>query len=239
MRAIQTIIAGTSYIRGGGAPDINYPVPGSGPYRTAATALSGISYADIGVPAAATGGVNDVADGVNGLWRRKYDGNFCVDAQDTVGAYDLNWFAGKTPLNSEYDGYLSWGAQDDGPGVGQHNFSIEWLGYIQLSTQKWNFYVESDDTCAVWIGADAVSGFSAVNCLVSSSNKTLPGSATDSRSSNSLSFDGTKYYPIRIWFSEFTGGCKFQLYALGEDGTKLAGNGMGRFVNNTTKGFNP
>jgi GLEYA domain len=226
--------------KGGPPPiDTSYPTPGSGTYHGASLALDGISYADIGTPTAATGGVDSVQNPATGLWRSKYDGNFCVSSSNTVGSYDLTWFNGKTPLASLADTYISWGNQSDGPNPGQHNFSIEWLGYINLTSQKWNFYVESDDTCAVWIGDAAVSGFSAGNCLVSSSNKTLPTNAGSSHSNNSLIFDDTKWYPVRIWFSEFGGGCKFQLYALGEDGTKLQGNTIATRYDNTTKGFNP
>jgi len=219
--------------------DTSYPTPGSGTYRGASLALDGIFYADIAVPTAATGAVDSVQNSASGLWRSKYDGNFCPYSSNTVGSYDLTYFNGKTPLASLADTYISWGVQQDGPNQGQHNFSMEWLGYINLTSQNWNFYVESDDTCAVWIGDAAVSGFSAENCLVSSSNKSLPTNAASSRSNNTLIFDNSKWYPIRIWFSEFGGNCKFQLYALGADGTKLQGNAINTQFNNTTKGFNP
>ena len=238
MRPIQSIITGTAYT--GGGIDLDYPTPGSGNFRTAAVALSGISFADIGAADYASGGQPSVGSPVAGLWRSKYDGNFCAGALNTVGSYDLNWFTGKTPLKSVADGFLSWGSQTDGPGLGQHNFSMEWKGYISLpsAVSKWNFYVESDDTCAVWIGTEAVSGFDATNCLVSSSNKGLPTDAAVSRSSKTLIFN-PGFYPIRIWYSEFTGGCKFQLYALGEDGTKLSGDEIGKYYNNSTKGYDP
>ena len=222
-----------------GLINTDYPIVGSGIYRTGAVALSGISYADLGTPATATGGITTVTDSVAGLYRRKYDGNFCPSSSSTVGAYDLSWFEDKTALKSIPDEYLSWGYQVDGSGLGESNFSIEWLGYVKLpTTQKWNFYLESDDTCAIWIGDSAVTGFSAANCLASSSNKGLPANAAVSRSANSLTFDNSKYYPIRIWYSEFSGGCKFQLYALGEDGTKLNGADFDLAYNDTTKGFN-
>jgi hypothetical protein len=213
-------------------PDIYYPIPGTGTYRTAATALSGINYSVIGVPAAPTGGVTS-PPGTPGLLRQKFDGNFCASSSNTVAQYNLSWFDGKTPMASITDTFASWGQQSDGPGPGQHNFSIYWQGYINVIPQitpsnptNWNFYVESDDTCALWIGSEAIAGFNASNCLVSSQNKTLPNDATSSRASHSLTMDPTKYYPILIWFSEFTGGCKFQLYAQGADGTKLNGNQM-------------
>jgi len=101
-------------------------------------------HADIAVPTAATGAVDSVQNSASGLWRSKYDGNFCPYSSNTVGSYDLTYFNGKTPLASLADTYISWGVQQDGPNQGQHNFSMEWLGYINLTSQNWNFYVESD-----------------------------------------------------------------------------------------------
>jgi len=220
--------------------NVDYPIPGSGTYRTAAQALLGISFSTLGTPAAATGEVTTVADSEPGLWRSKYTGNFAPTAMSTVSTYNLSFLNGLTPMKSIPDTNLSWGFQIDGPNEGESSFSIEWKGYIKVPTsQNWNFYLESDDTAAVWIGSEAVTGFNSSNCLLSSANKSLPGQETSSRSSKSLTMDNTKYYPIRIWYSEFLGGCKFQLYALGEDGTKLNGQQMDLVYNNTTKGYNP
>lgn len=220
--------------------NLDYPIPGSGDYRSGATALSGITYANIGTPYAPTGDITTVTNSVGGLYRSKYDGNFCAAPLNTVGAYDLNWFVGKTPMKSVADTSLSWGDQSDGDNAGENHFSIEWKGYINVpTTQNYNMYIESDDTTAVWIGSSAVSGFNAGNCIVSSSNKGLPGQASSSRSANSMTLDSTKWYPIRIWFSEFGGGCKCQIYLQGADGTTLNGAALNLAYNSATGGFNP
>jgi hypothetical protein len=59
-------------------PPLNedYPVPGSGGYRSAAVALSGITYANKGTPYAPGSEVDDVYNQVAGLARVKFDGNF-------------------------------------------------------------------------------------------------------------------------------------------------------------------
>lgn len=235
---IQTIIGTVQ--SGGGGLDTSYPVPGSGDYQTANTALSGITYANLGTPYAPTGDVASVLNSGLGLYRSKYNGNFCSLALDTVSSYNLTFFNELTPMASLGDIYVSWGAQTDGPLPGQSLFSIQWKGYLQVpSTQNYNLYVTSDDTCAVWIGSSAVTGFNAGNCIVSSSNKGLPGQAASSRAANSMTLNSSKWYPIRIWFSEFTGGCKFQLFMQGADGTKLRGTDLSWAYNDSTGGFNP
>lgn len=222
------------------ATDLDYPVPGSGTYRTAATALSGITYANLGTPYAPGGAIDTVTNETAGLRRSKYDGNFCGAALDTVSSYDLNFFGSATFFKAVNDTYVSWGSQSDGPGPGQHNFSIQWLGYVKVpTTQNYNIFVESDDTMAVWIGSAATGIFNASNCSVSSSNKGLPGQATSTRSANSVTLDSTKWYPIRIWYSEFTGGCKCQFYMQGANGNVYNGSDLTWAYNSATGGYNP
>lgn len=224
--------------------DLDYPVPGSGDYRTAAQALSGITYANIGTPFNPGGAIDTVLNETPGLRRSKYDGNFCSNSSQTVSSYNLNFFSTATLFKAVNDQSVSWGFQLDGTAPGQSLFSIEWLGYIKVpvsapSSQNYNIYVESDDTCAVWIGSAATGTFNAGNCSVSSSNKSLPANATQTRNANSVTLDKTKWYPIRIWFSEFTGGCKFQLYLQGADGIGFAGTGLSWAYNSATGGYNP
>jgi hypothetical protein len=224
--------------------NLDYPVPGSGDWRLATAALNGITYADIGVVEdllAAGISRNSIENRVDGLYRAKYDGNLCASALNTVAQYNFNFFDELTPLKTITDTTVGWGSQTDGENDGEHNFSVEWAGYIKLDAgevKKWNFYVESDDTCAVWIGEEARSGFDATNCLVSSSNKSLPGNASTSRSSNTKLLNNNRYYPIRIWYSEFIGGCKFQMYAINEDGTKFGVEDMQFAYNETNNGYN-
>jgi hypothetical protein len=237
MAIIHALIAGSA---GTSTPptDLDYPVPGSGDYRSAPTALSGITYSNLGTPYAPGGDVSSVSNSTPGLRRSKYDGNFCSGALDTVSSYNLNFFAGATFFKAVDDTLISWGSQSDGPNPGQSNFSIEWLGYLQVpTTQNYNIFVESDDTMAVWIGSAATGVFNAGNCSVSSSNKGLPGQATSTRSANSVTLDSTKWYPIRIWYSEFTGGCKCQFYMQGADGNKYNGDTLTWAYNSSTGGY--
>lgn len=218
--------------------DLDYPVPGSGIYKTAATALSGITYANLGTPYAPGGALDTVPNTTPGLKRSKYDGNFCSGALNTVSSYNLSFFGTAPFFKSIDDTFVSWGSQSDGPSPGQSMFSMQWLGYVQVpTTQNYNIFIESDDTSAVWIGSAATSVFNASNCSVSSSNKGLPAQAADTRNVNSATLDSTKWYPIRIWFSEFTGGCKFQIYMQGADGNKYNGSSLAWAYNSSTGGY--
>ena len=218
--------------------DVTYPVPGSGVFKSATTAFTGVSYADRGTPATATGGITTVSNSAPGLLRRKYNGNIVAAVGGNINTWNMNFFTTAQHLADVADTYVSWGQQSDGNVLGQQNFSMEWLGYVKVpTTQKWNFFSQSDDDNAVWIGSNAVSGFTNANYDMWSSNKTMPGNAAQCGARNSLTMDSTKWYPIRIWMTEFNGGCNFQLFALGQDGTKLNGTGLQFAYNTATGGF--
>lgn len=226
--------------------DINgdYPVPGSGdtPYKLGAAALSGITYADIGTPYAPGGEINTVSNTAAGLYRTKYDGNFTAASNSLPSTWNYSFFNTATVIKSIADTYVSWGQQTDGSGLGEHNFSMEWKGYVQVpTTQNYNFYAESDDHIAMWIGTDATNAPLNATRLLGSNNKGMPGNATTAGvyGVNSVTLTAGKWYPVRVWFSEHTGGCKAQIYAQGADGAKFAGSQLTFAYNTATSGYNP
>jgi hypothetical protein len=224
--------------------DINgdYPVPASGTYKTAATALNGITYANVGTPYNPSGNVATVANTASGLWRKKYLGNFTETATSAPSTWTYDFFDDATFIKAIADESVSWGQQTDGEGLGESLFSIEWRGYVQVpTTQNYNFYAESDDHIAMWIGT-AATGTPADNTrLLGSNNKSMPSNAATAgvRGANSVTLTAGQWYPVRIWFSEHTGGCKAQVYAHGADGTKLNGEDLTWAYNTATGGFNP
>jgi hypothetical protein len=226
--------------------DINgdYPVPGSGdtPYKLGAAGLSGITYANIGTPYNPGGNVATVANTAAGLYRTKYDGNFTAASNSLPATWTYNFFDTATAIKSIADTYVSWGQQTDGPGLGEHNFSMEWKGYIQVpTTQNYNFYAESDDHIAMWIGT-AATGTPADNTrLLGSNNKNMPSNAGTAGvyGANSVTLTAGQWYPVRVWFSEHTGGCKAQIYAQGADGAKFSGSELSLAYNTATSGYNP
>lgn len=222
--------------------DINtdYPVPGSGTYKTAATALAGVTYADVGTPYAPGGEVNALTSPTTGLWRTKYDGNFTSSSNALPATWDYAFFDTATALKGIRDEYISWGQQLDGAGLGESLFSVEWEGYIQVpTTQNYNFYAESDDHIAMWIGSAATGTPANATRLLGSNNKSLPGNAATAGvyGANSVTLTAGKWYPVRIWFSEHTGGCKAQVYGMGADGTKFNLDATNTAYETSTNGF--
>jgi hypothetical protein len=227
--------------------DINgdYPVPGSGvvtPYKLGAVGLLGITYANIGTPYAPGGNVATVANTAAGLYRTKYDGNFTAASNSAPSTWTYDFFGTATAIKSIADTYVSWGQQSDGPGLGESLFSMEWKGYVQVpTTQNYNFYAESDDHIAMWIGTAATGTPADGTRLLGSNNKSMPGQATTAGvyGANSVTLTAGQWYPIRIWFSEHTGGCKAQIFAQGADGANFAGSELTFAYNTATGGYNP
>ena len=225
-------------------PDSNintdYPVPGSGDYKTAAVALAGITYANVGTPYTPGGFVNSLTAPTTGLWRNKYDGNFTASSSSAPSTWNYSFFDTAPLIKGIRDEYMSWGFQIDGEGLGESLFSAEWKGYIQVpTTQNYNFYAESDDHIAMWIGSAATATPSDATRLLGSNNKSLPGNAGTAgvRGANSVTLTAGKWYPVRIWFSEHTGGCKAQVYGHGADGTKFNLNATNTAYETSTNGF--
>jgi len=224
--------------------DINgdYPVPGSGdtPYKLGAVGLLGITYANVGTPYNPGGNVASVSNSASGLWRTKYDGNFTAASNSAPATWTYNFFSTATAIKSIADTYVSWGQQFDGAGLGEHNFSMEWKGYIQVpTTQNYNFYAESDDHIAMWIGSAATGTPANATRLLGSNNKNMPSDAATAgvRGTNSVTLTAGQWYPVRVWFSEHTGGCKAQIYAQGANGAKFSGSELTLAYNTATGGF--
>ena len=82
------------------------------------------------------------------------------------------------------------------------SFSMQWLGYFRpTTTETYTFFLSSDDASYLWIGSNALSGFTTANATVNNGGLHGP-----------VEFSGTAaltvgvYYPIRIQFGEQGGG---------------------------------
>mgnify|MGYP006268232535 CR=1 FL=1 len=227
-----------------GGEDVNgdYPVPGSGTFKLANVALGAVTYADKGTPYSPGGNLTNVTNATPGLWRRKYDGNFCAASNTAPASWNYSFFDTATFIKAIADEFVSWGQQSDGPGLGEHNFSMEWKGYVQApESGNFNLFAESDDHIAVWIGTAATNAPANASRSLGSNNKTLPAAASgtlgEAINFNSVTLIGGQWYPIRIWFSEFTGGCKAQFYMQAASGTKYDGDSLAFAYNSATHGF--
>jgi hypothetical protein len=86
-----------------------------------------------------------------GLYRRTYTGYYNDD---------VNWFATATQTAAVADSTLAIAATPE-------TTSIQWLGYfVPATTETYTFFISSDDASYLWIGANAVSGFTTGNALI-------------------------------------------------------------------------
>ena len=130
-----------------------------------------------------------------GLYKTTYSGYF---------ADNVNFFAtatpqafGTNPATSVQTTSITEPATDDGS-----SFSCQWLGYFKpTTTETYTFFTSSDDASYVWVGSNAVSGFTTANAIVN--NGGLHGTL---ELSGSIALTAGVYYPIRIQFGENGGG---------------------------------
>lgn len=86
-----------------------------------------------------------------GLYRRTYSGYYNDD---------VNWFATATQTAAGADSTL---AIAETPTT----TSIQWLGYfVPSTTETYTFFINSDDASYLWIGANAIAGFTTGNALI-------------------------------------------------------------------------
>ena len=124
-----------------------------------------------------------------GLFRTTYTGYF---------ADDVNFFATATSTATLVQTtVIQEPATDDGS-----SFSMQWLGYFRpTTTETYTFFLSSDDASYLWIGSNALSGFTTANATVNNGGLHGPVEA-----SGTADLTAGVYYPIRIQFGEQGGG---------------------------------
>ncbi len=138
-----------------------------------------------------------------GLFKTTYTGYF-GSLSGTPSLDNVNFFAtatpqafGSNPATSVQTTSITEAATDDGS-----VFSCQWLGYFKpTTTETYTFFTSSDDASYVWVGSNAVSGFTTSNATVN--NGGLHGTL---ELSGSIALTAGVYYPIRIQFGENGGG---------------------------------
>jgi hypothetical protein len=104
---------------------------------------------------------------------------------------------GTNPATSVQTTSITEPSSDDGS-----NFSCQWLGYFKATTtETYTFFLSSDDGSYLWIGANALSGFTTANANINNG-----GAHGTQEVSNTFSLVAGNYYPIRIQFGEIGGG---------------------------------
>ena len=130
-----------------------------------------------------------------GLYKRTYAGYYADNVNFFATATPATY--GTNPTTSVQTTAISEAASDDGS-----NFSCQWLGYFRpTTTETYTFFTSSDDASYVWIGANAVTGFTTANATVN--NGGLHGQV---ERSGTAALTAGVYYPIRIQFGEQGGG---------------------------------
>ena len=136
----------------------------------------------------------------SGLWRIATDSTWYGT---NFASTDMNFWSGKPIKQAIADPYVSFGSQSDR----QEHYAMELLGYWYCSvegTWTWDFCLVSDDQSMMWIGDNAITGYTGSNRHTDSSVQINP---------NSVVLTGGLWYPIRIWYNEFGGGNSLQLFA--------------------------
>ena len=133
-----------------------------------------------------------------GLYKRTFAGyhneNPSFFATATPATYGVN------PATSVQTTTISEPSSDDGT-----NFSVQWLGYFKpTTTETYTLFISSDDGSYLWIGANAISGFSTANSTINNG-----GAHSNTERSATVSLTAGVYYPIRMQFGEIGGGDVF------------------------------
>lgn len=170
--------------------------------------------------------LEDAIPYVAGLYKTTYAGYF----NDVVGffATATPTTYGTNPATSVQTTAISEAGSDDGS-----NFSCQWLGYfLPSTTETYTFFTSSDDASYVWVGSNALTGFTTTNAIVNNG-----GAHGNQERSGTISLTSGVYYPIRIQFGEAGGGDVMTFNYSTPTITKTTTVTGRVFYNPTTNGF--
>lgn len=217
--------------------DRNAPLPGSGSLFT--TATSGlVAYSLKGTPYDPGSSTSTVANSTAGLYRKKYVGEAMTAAGNTA-TWNMNFFTTGTSISTtdhEVDTYVSFGQRGDLPF--EDGYSFEWKGYIYAdTTATYNTAITCDDDVIMWIGDGALNP-SKTNAHHAQAYNTQ---GVVGYNPNGVTLTGGMYYPVRLWFVEYGGDERFQLFMNRNAGSAfLGGTGTTAITfahNSVTKGY--
>ena len=111
--------------------------------------------------------------------------------------------------------------------------SIMLLGYfLAPTTDTYTFYTSTDDASYMWIGPDAITGFTHTNAIVQ--NGGLHGVTEQS---GTISMIANIYYPFRVMFGNLTGPGTMTVSWQSSTQAKTSGWSGRLFYNSATNGF--
>jgi hypothetical protein len=142
----------------------------------------------------------------SGLYLSNYSGYFgngAAGVPDTPALVSTQWFA-------NHAGNLTGTVAGDTLayfGVSGDVISKQWVGYFKpLVSSNYQFYINSDDACYVWVGTKAISSYDHTNRdLFGRAGGTPPYNGL--QTSSVIALTAGQYYPIRIqWGNRVAGG---------------------------------
>lgn len=140
-------------------------------------------------------GINAAITYTAGLFKTTYSGYFADNVSFFATATPTTF--GTNPATSVQTTTISEASSNDG-----ESFSCQWLGYfLPSTTETYTFFTTSDDASYVWVGSNAITGFTTANAIVNNG-----GLHAAQERSGTISLTSGVYYPIRIQFGESTGG---------------------------------
>jgi len=90
-------------------------------------------------------------------------------------------------------------------------YSVEWMGFFFApNTGTYTFITVSDDASYLWVGSNALSGYTTSNAIVRNG-----GTHPMQYASGTISLTANTFYPIRIQFGEAYGGDDCNIYFSG------------------------
>lgn len=97
--------------------------------------------------------------------------------------------------------------------------STQWTGYL-YNANEGNYYIQtiSDDASYVWIGSNAVSGYTTTNATVNNGGEHAPQTIK----SSPIYLSGGKYYPIRVQFGNNSLEGQMEFYLLNSANTPVS-----------------
>ncbi len=141
-----------------------------------------------------------------------YNGGYFADTMNWFTSNTVNYTASNISIMSN----ISSATNGNKTVNGAENYSVQWTGYFYaLASGNHTFYTNSDDASYLWLGSNAISGFTSNNSLVN--NGGLHGMTQRSGISNLTA--GT-YYPIRMMYGELNGGDDMQVSFTPPSGTR-------------------
>ena len=149
---------------------------------------------------------------LDGLIGRRYTGYYA----DNVNFFTTGNLQGQSNVLTQINNFTS----------SADSYSWMWLGYFKApSTGTYTFYTSSDDASHMWVGSNAISGYTTANATVN--NGGLHG---NQERSGTISLTAGIYYPVRIMFGENGGGDIMTVSFAGPSISKTT-NGLGYYYN--------